>query len=126
LKSRKCEERERVMGQSAVPGSASALYDSSTSLPTRVALYDRLKRMLALTKRRQRSVVVLFVDLDGFREINDRAGHDVGDRVLREVARRLKETARASDQVARVGGDEFVVVAGALTGAAGQAPSPPN
>jgi diguanylate cyclase len=113
LKSRKREERERVMGQSAVPGSASALYDSSTSLPTRAALYDRLKRMLALAKRRQRSVVVLFVDLDGFREINDRAGHDVGDRVLR-------------DQVARVGGDEFVVVAGALTGAAGQAPSPPN
>jgi diguanylate cyclase (GGDEF)-like protein len=88
-----------------------ALYDALTSLPNRVLLRDRLEMHLARAKRDDRQVAVLFIDLDGFKPINDRYGHDVGDAVLSEVAARLRGVVRTSDTIARYGGDEFVIAA---------------
>ena len=108
---REAEERMRQL----------ALYDSLTNLPNRATLYDRLKHTLAAAKRRREMVGVLFLDLDGFKQINDQAGHDTGDAVLREVAQRLKDAVRASDTVSRYGGDEFVIIAASITDAASAA-----
>jgi diguanylate cyclase (GGDEF)-like protein/PAS domain S-box-containing protein len=87
-----------------------ALHDPVTGLANRVALMDRLQQALVSLERRAGRVAVLFVDLDDFKDINDAFGHDVGDRVLVEVGRRLGEVARRMDTVARLGGDEFVVL----------------
>jgi diguanylate cyclase (GGDEF)-like protein len=87
-----------------------ALYDALTQLPNRTMLQDRLTQAIVMATRRDECMAVLFIDLDGFKAINDAAGHDVGDAVLREVGRRLRGTVRSSDTVARYGGDEFVVV----------------
>jgi diguanylate cyclase (GGDEF)-like protein len=76
----------------------------------RAGLLDRLHLALARARRTDRRVAVLFCDLDGFKAVNDRFGHDVGDRMLVEVATRIREAVRPSDTVARTGGDEFVVV----------------
>lgn len=87
-----------------------ASFDSLTDLPNRRSLLDRLRMALAQARRYQRALAVMFIDLDRFKEINDCHGHDVGDRVLVAVARRLAVTVREGDWVARNGGDEFVVV----------------
>lgn len=88
-----------------------ATHDPLTNLPNRALLEDRLEQACArLTRRGGEQVAVLFCDLDGFKEINDRHGHTVGDQVLVEVARRLRLVLRPADTVARLGGDEFVVV----------------
>lgn len=86
-----------------------ALRDSLTGLPNRRLLMDRLGQGLARAER-QRGLAVLFIDLDGFKKINDGYGHAAGDDALQFVARRLDETARREDTVARLGGDEFVVL----------------
>lgn len=85
-----------------------AQHDQLTGLPTRGLLYDRLDQAVLHAERHHTLLAVLFVDLDGFKEINDREGHDAGDEVLRQLAQRFKETVRAEDTVARHGGDEFV------------------
>jgi len=87
-----------------------AQYDSLTDLPNRVLMNDRLVEAIALSRRHQRKLAVLFVDLDRFKRINDSLGHVIGDRLLQSVGRRLFTCVRSSDTVSRLGGDEFVVL----------------
>lgn len=87
-----------------------ALHDTLTGLASRLLLYDRLDVAVEMAKRHQTGLALLMVDLDKFKTINDTFGHDVGDEVLRVTARRLLEAVRKSDTVARIGGDEFIVL----------------
>jgi len=87
-----------------------AQHDELTDLPNRLLLGDRLTHAIAMSRRNQQRLAVLFLDLDRFKHINDSLGHDFGDRVLRIVAQRLLNCVRSSDTVSRQGGDEFVVV----------------
>jgi diguanylate cyclase (GGDEF)-like protein len=87
-----------------------AQHDSLTDLPNRSFFSHMLNRLLALARRYQRPLAVLFLDLDRFKLVNDTLGHDAGDALLKEVARRLNTAVRESDIVARLGGDEFMVL----------------
>jgi diguanylate cyclase (GGDEF)-like protein len=84
--------------------------DPLTDLPNRRTLLDLFNYSLALARRNKRQLAVMYLDLDGFKALNDRWGHAAGDRILCEVAKLLKETARESDTVARLGGDEFAIL----------------
>jgi diguanylate cyclase (GGDEF)-like protein/PAS domain S-box-containing protein len=86
------------------------LHDPVTGLANRISLLDRLRQALVAMERLPGRVAVLFVDLDHFKEVNDSLGHEAGDQVLAEVARRLVHLSRRADTVARLGGDEFVVL----------------
>ncbi|MCU7868683.1 MAG: EAL domain-containing protein [Candidatus Thiodiazotropha sp. (ex Lucinoma borealis)] len=92
-----------------------AHYDALTKLPNRVLLADRLHQAMAQTHRQQQGLAVVYLDLDGFKEINDIHGHETGDHLLTIVASRMKSTLRDGDTIARLGGDEFVVVLIGLT-----------
>ena len=92
-----------------------AQHDVLTGLPNRLLLTDRLDRAIAAARRHGVSLAVLFLDLDGFKYINDSLGHATGDRVLQAVARRLEAGVRGSDTVSRHGGDEFVVLLSEVT-----------
>ena len=87
-----------------------AQYDALTDLPNRVLLQDRAQLAIAQARRDGKSLAVMYLDLDGFKEVNDKLGHDVGDLLLVQFAQRLKTAVRASDTVCRQGGDEFVVL----------------
>jgi len=87
-----------------------AHYDPLTGVPNRVLLADRMAQALARTKRERGLMAVCYIDLDGFKPVNDNFGHEAGDKVLVEITRRIKETVREDDTVARLGGDEFVVL----------------
>ena len=87
-----------------------AFHDPLTGLPNRALLLDRLEHGLAFAERQAERLGVMFIDLDRFKHINDSLGHDVGDGLLQEVARRLSQCLRQSDTVARMGGDEFVIL----------------
>jgi diguanylate cyclase (GGDEF)-like protein/PAS domain S-box-containing protein len=87
-----------------------AYHDPLTELPNRMLLRDRLNQALALAERDKSAVVLMFVDLDGFKPVNDAYGHDVGDLLLKAVAKRLRDCVRRSDSVARIGGDEFIIL----------------
>lgn len=87
-----------------------ASHDPLTGLPNRHRLQRELQRALAHAEEFDDHVSLLYLDLDGFKEINDRGGHDAGDRVLHEVALRLQQGVRQGDLVARIGGDEFVIL----------------
>jgi diguanylate cyclase (GGDEF)-like protein/PAS domain S-box-containing protein len=87
-----------------------ALYDPLTKLPNRALFEDRLEQVIALARRNHEGFALLFVDLDGFKQVNDALGHVLGDQVLQETARRLAALFRDSDTVARFGGDEFVAI----------------
>ena len=92
------------------------LHDPLTGLPNRLLLMDRLSIALARTARANDMTAVFFCDLDAFKVVNDSVGHEGGDRVLIEVARRFKRALREADTIARTGGDEFVVVCEGLSG----------
>jgi diguanylate cyclase (GGDEF)-like protein/PAS domain S-box-containing protein len=87
-----------------------AFHDPLTGLPNRLLFADRLDRALAAARRRDERVAVAFADLDQFKRVNDTLGHDAGDHLLAEVARRLADAVRKSDTVARMGGDEFCAI----------------
>lgn len=106
-------EREQLVQQLLQANArltALATTDALTQLPNRRALKEALTRLLALGVRRRVPVLVAFMDLDGFKAVNDAHGHDVGDLFLVEVADRLRAVLRADDLAARLGGDEFVVI----------------
>lgn len=87
-----------------------AHYDLLTGLPNRIFFYDRVECMLEHARRYRDQLALLYLDLDSFKPVNDELGHDAGDLLLKEVARRLQASTRKSDSVARIGGDEFVVL----------------
>jgi diguanylate cyclase (GGDEF)-like protein/PAS domain S-box-containing protein len=91
-----------------------AHYDALTGLPNRVLLADRLQQSMVQCQRRQQFLGVAFLDLDGFKSVNDQYGHDLGDQLLIELAHRMKAALRDGDTLARFGGDEFVAVLAGL------------
>lgn len=91
-----------------------AHYDPLTRLPNRILFADRLNQAIAHSKREKSLLAICFLDLDGFKPVNDQFGHDVGDRVLVEVAERIKNAIREEDSVSRHGGDEFALLLGDL------------
>ncbi len=95
-----------------------AFHDILTGLPNRMLLADRLEQAMAHARRSRCRVALMYLDVDNFKRINDGLGHALGDELLKAVAVRLKECLRESDTVARVGGDEFVLLAGGINGAA--------
>ena len=94
-----------------------AHYDALTDLPNRVLLHDRAQMAITQARRHRHCLAVMYLDLDGFKAVNDSLGHDVGDVLLVQFAQRLKAAVRASDTVCRQGGDEFVVLLPGLDGA---------
>ncbi|MBB3329741.1 diguanylate cyclase (GGDEF)-like protein/PAS domain S-box-containing protein [Halomonas campaniensis] len=91
-----------------------AHYDALTGLPNRTLLADRIRQAMAAARRHQQRLALVFIDLDGFKAVNDAHGHAMGDRLLIELGRRMKAALRESDTLGRLGGDEFVAVLGDL------------
>jgi len=87
-----------------------AYHDELTKLPNRLLLIDRLEHALSIAQRRKTIVAVMFIDLNGFKKINDQYGHAAGDQILKDVAKRLKTSLREEDTISRYGGDEFVIL----------------
>lgn len=87
-----------------------ALYDQLTELPNRTNFFDKLEYSLFHARRNKSVLALLFIDLDGFKKVNDTLGHTMGDHLLKEVARRLRANIRESDTIARMGGDEFTII----------------
>lgn len=87
-----------------------AHYDTLTGLANRSLFYDRLRQALSMARRNEVGLALLYMDLDGFKEVNDKLGHASGDLLLKEVATRLRRCVRGSDSVARLGGDEFTII----------------
>ena len=99
-----------------------AHYDALTGLPNRVLLSDRLRQAMAHTHRTEQRLAVLFLDLDGFKSVNDQYGHEAGDQLLIELAQRMRKALRENDTLSRIGGDEFVAVLNGVTSAHGCTP----
>lgn len=100
-----------------------AFYDPLTMLPNRRLLYDRMRQAIAANARHNSHGAALFIDLDNFKALNDTKGHNIGDLLLIEIARRLQSCVRDGDTVARLGGDEFIVILNGLSGELQQASS---
>ena len=104
------EEREKI----AAELDFLANHDALTGLPSLRLCKDRLDQSLAEARRNRQTSAVMFLDLDGFKKINDQYGHDFGDMVLKTTADRIKSEIRETDTVARIGGDEFVIILSSL------------
>ena len=91
-----------------------AHYDSLTGLPNRVLLADRMRVAIAQASRYSLRLALLFVDLDRFKLVNDSLGHEIGDKLLKVVAERMRSSVRDADTISRVGGDEFIVLLGQI------------
>ena len=87
-----------------------SLYDSLTKLPNRVLFYDRIKQEIAYARRERKKFSLMFLDLDNFKLVNDKFGHDAGDELLQETAKRFNNLLRESDTICRLGGDEFIIL----------------
>jgi two-component system CheB/CheR fusion protein len=87
-----------------------ALHDGLTDLPNRSLLMERIGQLMAMSARETRHIALMFLDLDGFKLVNDTWGHEIGDQVLKTVSTRLLSLLRPTDTVARLGGDEFVIL----------------
>jgi diguanylate cyclase (GGDEF)-like protein/PAS domain S-box-containing protein len=107
ISARKESEAHRVL---AAQMAYSAQHDILTGLSNRMLLSDRIGQAIALSRRHGKKVAVLFLDLDGFKHVNDSLGHSIGDKLLQSVAKRLEDCVRVSDTVSRQGGDEFIVL----------------
>ncbi|WP_104656097.1 bifunctional diguanylate cyclase/phosphodiesterase [Ralstonia insidiosa] len=99
-----------------------ANFDALTDLPNRHLFYDRLRQEIARARQSHSQVALLFIDLDRFKEVNDTLGHDQGDILLKEIARRISAIVRGTDTVARLGGDEFTIILPDLSDAGAAAP----
>jgi diguanylate cyclase (GGDEF)-like protein/PAS domain S-box-containing protein len=106
LNARDVGERKALLDQLA----HQAFHDPLTGLANRALFYDRVSHALAIAHRQGRTILVLFLDLDDFKQVNDTLGHAEGDRLLTMVAARLRASARTTDTVARLGGDEFAIL----------------
>jgi diguanylate cyclase (GGDEF)-like protein len=87
-----------------------AHYDTLTDIPNRLIFFERLRRTIAAARDKVTTFGVLFIDLDGFKQVNDSLGHKVGDQLLKNAAKRLSACIRHGDTVARMGGDEFAII----------------
>ena len=105
----KVEEANRLLAQKEIL-LHQAYHDSLTGLPNRILFNDRLEHGIELAKRHQSNLALLFIDLDNFKKINDTLGHHIGDKVLKTVTNRLRNSIRKEDTVARLGGDEFTII----------------
>lgn len=112
LKSTVAELKEEIVAREKVEAELKFLanHDALTGLPSLRLGMDRLERSIAEAVRNNHAMYVLFIDLDGFKRINDRFGHDCGDMVLKKTAQRIKSEIRETDTAARIGGDEFLVI----------------
>ncbi|MEG4278578.1 CHASE2 domain-containing protein [Microcoleus sp. MON1_C1] len=108
--------RAKALEQKNAELSHQAYHDALTGLPNRQRFYECLHRSLEIASSTQKLVALLFLDLDGFKSINDTLGHNVGDLLLKTVASRLKKCLRGSDTISRLGGDEFTVILPAIPG----------
>ncbi|MEG4499174.1 CHASE2 domain-containing protein [Microcoleus sp. F10-C6] len=110
------KRREDSLKQQNAELSHQAYHDTLTGLPNRQMFYESLHKSLEIASTNQELVALLFLDLDGFKSINDTLGHNVGDLLLKTVASRLKKCLRGSDTISRLGGDEFTVILPAIPG----------
>src|ERR1017187_5118858 len=101
---------EETLRKSEAHQAYSSQHDFLTGLPNRMLLNDRISQAIVLAPRHKKQIAVLFLDLDGFKHINDSLGHPIGDKLLQSIAKRLVDCVRFSDTVSRQGGDEFVVL----------------
>ncbi|MBL8258214.1 MAG: diguanylate cyclase [Candidatus Competibacteraceae bacterium] len=106
----KVEERTRILAEVSLRNWRLANYDQLTSLPNRNLLFEHMRKGLQQARRQWRLLAILLVDLDGFKQVNDSAGHDAGDQLLQQVGVRLQQCVRSTDTAARLGGDEFAIV----------------
>jgi diguanylate cyclase (GGDEF)-like protein len=110
MRNAELEESRELIRQSETKYRILAFQDTLTGLPNRIMFLERLAKAIVRSAKHHHHTVILFIDLDHFKPVNDNWGHEVGDSVLREIAGRLQACVRDKDVVARIGGDEFAIL----------------